>query len=874
MTDTNALRTHVQRMLAAGVPESEIGAYIQEFSGGDAGGQPPAPAPAPENTAPAAPKAPPMMAAHDPAEAMRAPLPVALDVPVQLAQGVPRGALKAGEGMLDQFADSVKTKLMPLVMALAPEKAPAFRDQRSPAAALAQRGAEAVSRPADTTAGRYMGSVGEVGGGSLFFMPVMKGLGLLSTAAREAATIGLAGVGGQAAEDAGLPRMAGELALPISAGAAARTGRGLSRVLSEVFPTADAVKADAAAGLRALMLGDEGAAMQGIDDALARTQGTDMRPMLGESTGDAGILDFQGRMKGSGDRGLVMQREQANRAAIHDFVDETTPQGSPALMQERLAANRVALEGASQQAVTDAADAMHIATDLAAPDRSQAAVGAAARQQVEAQRGSELGRIRQQFSSAADGDSLDVTAVFASAPDKFAHVMGGKWVSDMQQAMAKAAKAKQPFSVMVDPADAQTVLNLLKADIRGLEAGALSPTKGTASWLGLGRLRPLADELGGVIDDVGARSAYGDLKRTYESGGVGRATSRDFRGVPDVPDERFVQTATGDGRNLGQAITAAGGKAGLVDELADTLRNEYQAKVLRNGEGFSQQGHADFMARNQRYFDQFPELAEEFGNVAAKQSAHAEAATARDGALRAWDAEFGRIIGADPGSAVGGAMGASDGVQRLQSLAAQVKGHPEAENGLRNAVFEWVKDKGGMSTGRDRFAPERLSRALVKYRDHLEAAGFAPDHLERVGKAGRMIDLYQDSISNTQLRGRSGTSAEASPFTPFGRKGDSTSSKVANAGSNLVKYFLLQKTMTGAQRTELSGFAGKMVDMLARRTARASDLLTEMMLDPELAKTMLMEHGPGTAKVLDRRARAWLASSAAREVGEDDNERR
>lgn len=309
--------------------------------------------------------------------------------------------------------------------------------------------------------------------------------------------------------------------------------------------------------------------------------------------------------------------------------------------------------------------------------------------------------------------------------------------------------------------------------------------------------------------------------------------------------ERFLGTPEGV-----QAFLAGGGdRRTLVDALIGDLK---QSALDPDGT-LNPRKFASWQAKRGAAIRALPEVGPMLNTVADAQVALDRTMAASRAARLDFQRGAARhFLNAEPMQAVQSVLAGKNPVGDMKALAGMVAGDPEAAAGLQRAVVEWIAQRAVRAPAGDAdvgtMSAKALGDLLAKHEPAL-AQVFSPDQmtalrniLADLQRAGRPLPAGEAAGGRSLLRGMFGHGV---------------------AGlAGLIGYL-----HGGAGHGALSALAveagKKAVEALTRAgIERRDQLLTEALLHPELARTLLMKATPANRPFIAQRLRSQLGTLA------------
>lgn len=300
-------------------------------------------------------------------------------------------------------------------------------------------------------------------------------------------------------------------------------------------------------------------------------------------------------------------------------------------------------------------------------------------------------------------------------------------------------------------------------------------------------------------------------------------------------------------------------------DRADRLMSEYAADSLRKGAGTEagiidpkkfetwRKGHAGALRA-------LPDLSAKLETAAKASDYLANVAERRRADLDAFQrGAVGKLLNvddpADVTKTVGGMLGRNDSVKQMRDLAAKVSGDPAAREGLRKAIVDYMADKlisntEAATSGRNLLKSDAFQSFLGKNYTALRQV-FSDDEMGQMRAIAQDLKRANRSIAAVKLPGGSNT---AQDFIGVQKHGGQS------ILHNLIEHLATEgaPTVIGAM---LHGPIGAMIGyggshlfnkMRDAGLTRIDQLVRDAMLDPDLARSLLMKapKRPGTGSEL------------------------
>jgi hypothetical protein len=292
----------------------------------------------------------------------------------------------------------------------------------------------------------------------------------------------------------------------------------------------------------------------------------------------------------------------------------------------------------------------------------------------------------------------------------------------------------------------------------------------------------------------------------------------------------------------------------LIGDLeATTVLNDYAASQVRKAAARPdgvldpakldrwQRTHADALRA-------LPGLSDRFATAAKATEAIEQAATARRQAVEAYqDGAIGRVLGhtepSDISREVGAIFGRRDAAAAMTRLASRARQNPEAIDGLRRAAVDFmygrfVGNTEAATSGIEQFKPDAF-QTFVRSNEAPLKAIFSEAEYNVLRAISADLKRSNRSLNAVRIPGQSNTAQDtAKMIEGKPAAGLSLLAKLMGAvGAGYGTYGVM-----GAGAGAI-GVLGQTVLSSAREAglSRVNDLVKQAMLDPQLARTLLMK---------------------------------
>jgi hypothetical protein len=319
--------------------------------------------------------------------------------------------------------------------------------------------------------------------------------------------------------------------------------------------------------------------------------------------------------------------------------------------------------------------------------------------------------------------------------------------------------------------------------------------------------------------------------------------------------------------DVNRFLSAVGDRPRAVELLQDYAAQSLRDYAERADGTLDPAKYARWIDNHSAALRVFPELAERFQTAADANRAIDLSAAIRKDALEVYQKGVAsKFIGSDPAQAVSSALRSKNPAASFRQLADLIGNDPDARAGLQRATVELMERRlvgteAAGDTGTNFLKPAMFQKFVAENRAALGEI-FEPEQLKAMEAIAADLQRAQRSV-NSKLPGTPGTAS------------DLTAAGHGHGFGNLLQYLIAEKLGGMAGHLTGMGFVGEVAGLAAnavRRSglAKVDDLLTEAMLKPELARTLLAKVSPKTApamgKMLAAQLRALSASAGAQSL--------
>lgn len=371
-----------------------------------------------------------------------------------------------------------------------------------------------------------------------------------------------------------------------------------------------------------------------------------------------------------------------------------------------------------------------------------------------------------------------------------------------------------------------------------------------------------------------ASAATRERADTFDRGPVGqvlaKAGRQDQYKLPDAAvGLKIFQPGPRGAENITAYRRAVGDDAALVnlqDYIASSLR-----RTASNADGTLDHGKVGkWLARYSDAMRAFPELQARFRNAQASSAALEEAASSRRAILdAAQSGALGKLAGLDTPEdvtrTVGGIFGAKDSVAQMRDLARTASRDPNAREGLRKAVADFMQQKliGNTEAGTSGEAAIKSDtfQSFVRNNRATLSEVFSADEVGSLEAIAADLQRANRSLNAVRIPGQSNTAQDLS-------------SKATGQPSVLRALVSdIASASAAAAGAVVHGFSGAVTAVLGAKAIAAlrdkgvretNEILKDAMLNPEFARTLLMKvrSGPTFQRLLAMRIQNALQSGA------------
>lgn len=592
----------------------------------------------------------------------------------------------------------------------------------------------------------------------------------------------------------------------------------------------------------------------------------------GQASSDPGVLSLEySRATGGPRPGQYRAREASNNTAMRDALDSVAPGAvDDSATRQVLDQRRNGALSAADDVVKSRAGVRDEALTAAEPKQSVSDAGRQIRETAET--GKDL---------LADIRDAEAMPLLRQAEESGAVVNVEPVVKVIDDTMART---KRP-AVRQALEQAREYLNVTGTDTLDDSVSGLYETRKAVNDLIAGRAENSTGryakselmEVRNALDDAIGEAApdYRSYLESYrrgsaplnemDAGPVGKVTSRDkLTGAPDVPDSEVAgQFWNGKAGNK-EALEAFEAQLGGNKPAREALRDAAMADALKSA---TKNGDIDpaalerWIAKNEDKLAYYPDIKKDLGTLSrATQSlrnSEKRAGMLADNLSDPKKSTIAKYLDTDEATtSMKSILSSKNSAAEAENLMRTVRGDDDAVAGVRRAFFDLMDSPDGItSTNRDlNDNPLFKKDAFVKFMNKNDGAARAilgDKHVDDLRQIAKQLDVLQQT-SNIKAPGSSGTA-----------QGNVGTGLTVN--SVLSRLYGIQRGVV-SPRFVVSEVITRQIASLARtmRGGRIDELLDEALLDPKLARTLVLEWSKENERLLSKRIPELLTRFGAR----------
>lgn len=344
-------------------------------------------------------------------------------------------------------------------------------------------------------------------------------------------------------------------------------------------------------------------------------------------------------------------------------------------------------------------------------------------------------------------------------------------------------------------------------------------------------------------------------------GPVLQETGSEYRMLENHVPERFLSSSEGV-----QAFLAGGGNAG-------TLRDALAADLRRSATGpdgtLNPTRFASWRIRRDQALRAFPELQGTLGNAAtAQQAVDTVSAAARQQTLEFQQGAARHFLNAEPTQAVQSALNGKNPVADLRELSRLTAADPEARAGLQRAIADHIARNyiGNTEAGTSGVAGMKSDAFQTFVRRSAPALRqvFSPEQIKTMQDIAADLQRSNRSIASSKIPGQSNTAQDFAAQSRLSVLGRSIMGDAAASVTGGLAGYLISGPTAGAASMVVAPAVKRAVEQLRNAGLEQTNrLLTEALLNPELARTLLVKASPNNRPFVAQRLTQHLGALSA-----------
>jgi hypothetical protein len=615
-----------------------------------------------------------------------------------------------------------------------------------------------------------------------------------------------------------------------------------------------------------------------------------LKNTTGNTSGDPGLQALEFSRRNAKNAGAFRVRDTQNNQAANQALDDVAPDLlDDAPTRARLEARRDRAVGTAEGITQRRGEALESAERRTEPTQTPQQSGEDIRGGIEAERADLVGKRQAGTDPARQAAEaslveVDTSDVFKTIDDKLA--------VDKREPVVNALKSvrKKLFKNVTDDADPEidtTVSGLYETRkaINDLIAGRGEDSTGRFAQKELAEIRDELDkafvkaepEFGRFLED------FRELSKpinALDEGATGQVLKKNkLTETPDVPASavpgKFFKAGDGSPEAIQEFTAKVGGRA----EAVKGLRQFALADARKAFEAGGEKGLRKWLDKYESALSAFPEVRRDLSDVASAKSAFDRAARRekmlKEGLSNPRQSTIAKYLDADDAAtSMKAILTAKNPRREMANLVRLIRGDKDALEGAKRAFWDNFvqrnpnKPKGvGQSqtedlTGTPFLLPGKLKQYTRANGDALEVLyRDDPAQLKRIRKIADAVSQGQQT-AKARPPGQSGTALAQRNVTVPGL----TVAGFASRGFAIARGVVSIEYI--AAETALRH--GKRVIAKIKRK-QYEELLDRALLDPEVAKTLVMEVNQSNANVIGRRLRLHLGNAVSK--GLTDNEK-
>jgi hypothetical protein len=378
----------------------------------------------------------------------------------------------------------------------------------------------------------------------------------------------------------------------------------------------------------------------------------------------------------------------------------------------------------------------------------------------------------------------------------------------------------------------------------------------TPTW---GRLSAVKSKIMDVLNESvesealgAAKAKHAEYKQTFGRGPVGAALRTEgFAGQYRAPDAatvaKFFPAGEGGFEAASAFRKAIGDDAEALNTMQDYIVSSLRRKASDPKGGLDPAKFANWRRRHESALRAFPELSGRFDTALNAAERVASAAEATKGVIKEQQSKavtsvMGLTNPDDVKRTIGSIFGQRNPVGQMKDLASKAQS-PDARNGLRRAVAEFIRDKyisnaEAGTTGVNLIKSDAFQTFLRQNSAALREV-FTPEEMSSMQRVAADLHRTNRSIRSTALPGRSTSAQDMLPAIKEKKVDLKSLFEVIVGGGGLA--MMSSHPILGAL-SATSAAAHHVIEGLRHQGLQnVNDLVTEALLDPDVAKRLLQK---------------------------------
>lgn len=361
-----------------------------------------------------------------------------------------------------------------------------------------------------------------------------------------------------------------------------------------------------------------------------------------------------------------------------------------------------------------------------------------------------------------------------------------------------------------------------------------------------------------------AGNAWREMKQKFNNQVTGPALQELGSGEYKMRDSRLPAHFLGSPEGIQSFLSAGGDVATLRDAMAADLR-----RAASNTDGTLNPGRfASWQRQRAASLRAFPELGQTLGDAAkAQEAVDAVSASTRQRSLEFQQGAAKHFLNAEPDKAVQSALASRNPVADFRELARMVGGSADAKAGLQRAVADHIRRDfiGNTEAGTSGIGTMKSDafQTFLRRNGPALAQIFAPEQIKGMQLVATDLQRSNRSVAGSKIPGQSNTAQDTAlqsgqPSLIRRHIGD------VGVGAAGVMIGYLLGNVPGAL---VGGYAGMAKAALSRMKAAgiesSNQLVTEALLNPEIARTLVLKPNPASKPFIARSLRTAFGRLAA-----------